>query len=134
MPARSQATLLAADFDLVASNRNTGSCVLAGESLRNKWGGGWHDLRAVTPRFSGNYSCHGTATTLLRMAEAIGEMTEVQRSPLTIHVHLSMQSIVLDNLIWPFIPGDLPGCEGPEWDLTWDLPGPVRSAGRVSKP
>ena len=49
--ARSQATLLAADFDLVARNRNTGSCVLAGESLRNK---GWHDLRAVTPRFSGN--------------------------------------------------------------------------------
>ena len=50
-PARSQATLLAANFDLVARNRNTGSCVLAGESLRNK---GWHDLRAVTPRFSGN--------------------------------------------------------------------------------
>ena len=100
-PARSQVTLLAADFDLVARNRNTGSCVLAGESLRNK---GWHDLRAraVTPRFSGNYSCYGTATTLLRMAEAIGETTEVRRSTLTIHVHLSMQSIVLNNLIWPF--------------------------------
>ena len=95
-PARSQVTLLAADFDLVARNRNTGSCVLAGESLRNK---GWHDLSAVTPRFSGNYSSYGTAITLHRMA---GEMTEVQRSTLTIHVHLSMQSIVLDNLILPF--------------------------------
>eukprot|EP00439_Symbiodinium_sp_Y106_P064945 s2065_g10.t1 len=36
------------------------------------------------------------------MAEAIGEMTDVQRSTLTIHVHLSMQSVVLDNLMWPF--------------------------------
>ena len=33
------------------------------------------------------------SNTLFSMAEALGEMTDVQRSTLTIHVHLSMQSV-----------------------------------------
>ena len=28
-------------------------------------------------------------------------MTDTQRATLTVHIHLSMQSVVVDNIIWP---------------------------------
>ena len=34
--------------------------------------------------------------------DAVRGMTEIQRSTLTLHHHLSMPAIVMDNLAWPF--------------------------------
>ena len=32
----------------------------------------------------------------------IGKMDEAQRATLTVHVHVSMQAIVIDNMVWPY--------------------------------
>ena len=36
------------------------------------------------------------------MVRAIEEMNDIQKSTLAVHVHLSMQSVVVDNNVWPF--------------------------------
>ena len=95
--ARSQTVVLATDYDLMARSTLTRTTTTLGESLRDK---GWNELRQISPQFSGDYSCRGK--TLSSMVRAIEEMSEIQRSTLTVHIHLSMQSVVVDNIIWPF--------------------------------
>ena len=36
------------------------------------------------------------------MVDYIDKMDETQKATLTVHVHLSMQSLLVDNLIWPY--------------------------------
>ena len=98
-PARSQTTMLAMDFDLMAQNRASRTTTTLGESLRRK---GWNELRRVSPQFNGNFTCQGTQETLCSMVQAIGQMSDTQKATLTVHIHLSMQSAVVDHIIWPF--------------------------------
>ena len=39
---------------------------------------------------------------LCSMVRAIEEMNDIQKSTLTVNVHVSMQSVVVDNIVWPF--------------------------------
>ena len=98
-PARSQTTMLAMNFDLMAQNKASRTTTTLGESLRNK---GWNELRRISPQFSGTYNCQGTRETLCSTVQAVEEMNDIQKSTLTVHVHLSMQSVVVDNIVWPF--------------------------------
>ena len=50
-PSRSQTTMLAMDFDLMAQNRASRTTTTLGESLRDK---GWNELRRISPQLSGN--------------------------------------------------------------------------------
>ena len=72
--ARSQTTMLAMDFDIVAKTRSNTHTLW--ENLRNKR---WYDLRRVTPDCSGNFS--------LALRSTLAAMR-------------SMESMV--NMIWPF--------------------------------
>ena len=99
IPYGAKETMLAMDFDLMAQNRASRTTATLGESLRGK---GWNELRRISPQFSGNYTCQGTQETLSSMVQAIGQMTDTQKATLTVHIHLSMQSVVVDNIIWPF--------------------------------
>ena len=98
-PARSQTTVLAVDFDLMARNTASRTTTTLGESLREK---GWNELRPISPQFSGNYTCRGARDMLCSMVRAIEEMNDIQKSTLTVNVHVSMQSVVVDNIVWPF--------------------------------
>ena len=98
-PARSQTTMLAMDFDPMAQNKASRTTTTLGESLRDK---GWNELRRISPQFSGTYTCQGTRETLCSMVQAVEEMNDIQKSTLTAHIHLSMQSVVVDNIVWPF--------------------------------
>ena len=97
--ARAQTTILATDFDLCAYNRLTRSNVTLGQTLRDK---GWGDLTHVSPCFMNSYTCMDSQGVLSAVNDAVRGMTEIQRSTLTLHHHLSMPAIVMDNLAWPF--------------------------------
>ena len=63
---------------------------------------GMDELRHISPCFGNSYTCKGTQDVLSSVGVAIREMNEIQRSTLTLHFHLSMQAIVMDNITWPF--------------------------------
>ena len=49
-----------------------------------------------------NSTCLDSQSVLSAVNDAVKGMTEIQRSTLTLHYHLSMQAIVMDNLAWPW--------------------------------
>eukprot|EP00439_Symbiodinium_sp_Y106_P014420 s6249_g2.t1 len=85
------------DFDLLATNRSNTHTLW--ESLRNK---GWYDLRRITPDYNGNYALRSTLNALRSMVHDIGKVDETRKATLTVHVHLSMLSLLVDNMIWPY--------------------------------
>ena len=84
---------------MCANNRLTRSNVTLGQILRNK---GWGELVHVSPCFLNSYKCDDALAVLLAVNDAIKDMNEIQTSTLTLHYHLSLQGIIMDNLAWPF--------------------------------
>ena len=101
--ARSQTTILAMDFILNAAGaKSSRSHTDLNYSLVEK---GWSDLSRVAPIYSPNdpnqYGCAHVKATLESVASAIQSMTPEQRGMVTVHVRLSLQAVMLDNLRWP---------------------------------
>ena len=97
--ARAQTVIIATDFDLAAMNRVTRSNTTLGQTLRDK---GWSELRHISPCFGNSFSCNDTREILSSVCETIEDMNEIQRATLTLHIHLSLQAIVMDNIMWAF--------------------------------
>ena len=60
--------------------------------------GGPHSCQSS---FMNTYTCEDSLGVLAAAIDAVKGMTEIQASTLTLHFHLSLQGIIMDNLSWP---------------------------------
>ena len=97
-PARAEVTVPAMDFNLMATNQSTRNSITINDSLRNK---GWSEKRKFGPSYDGDYSCQRTRNALLDAVPEVRSVSESHRATATIHVHLTMQSVVLGAINWP---------------------------------
>ena len=91
---RSQHTYLATDF-VILHQSNTRRVTQLAESLRNK---GWSEINFSAPDYATRCGMGGTEEAMRRMVTDIEGMSEDFRAQLTVHVHISLQGAVEDNM------------------------------------
>ena len=93
---RSQHTYLASDF-VILHQSNTRKVTHLAESLRHK---GWSEINFSAPEYTSRCGMGATEEALRRMVTDIEAMNEDIRAQLTVHVHISLQGAVEDNMQW----------------------------------
>ncbi|CAE7215039.1 unnamed protein product [Symbiodinium sp. CCMP2456] len=93
---RSQVTILCSDFELYAKNGQTPSPFP--NELLNK---GWSQLIRCAPAVNTAVDFAETQRVFQELINNLAQMLQEQRSMATIHVHLCLQAIVLENLAVP---------------------------------
>ena len=93
---RSQHTYLASDF-VILHQSNTRKVTQLAESLRHK---GWSEINFSAPEHTSRCGVGATEEALRRMVIDIEAMNADIRAQLTVHVHISLQGAVEDNMQW----------------------------------
>ena len=96
---RSQPTILVQDFDILAKTRGTT------HTLReNLIAHGWGEIYIVSPSLSmgAQYNYQNTKLTLESVEGTLNGLTEEQVATVTLHYHLSLQAILIENASFPF--------------------------------
>ena len=93
---RSQLTILCSDFELCAKNKKAVFSMWDELSIK-----GWTSLTKIAPPTDVAVDFNVTRTTLIELKDTIANMTQEARSTLTVHVHLSLQAVVLESMSFP---------------------------------